>query len=77
MFDLILDQKSTKIFAKLVYRRPRKGVSDATFEGKKHQPKFKDRILRITQRDSDLLEWGHQVTGNAKFDGSMHHGSDR
>ena len=43
-------------------------MSDATFEGKKHQPKSKGRTLRITQRDSDLLEWGHPVTG--KFDGS-------
>ena len=46
-FDLILDQKSTKMFAKSVHRQPRKGVSDETFEGKKHQPKFKGQTLLL------------------------------
>ena len=44
-FDQTLDQNSTKIFAKSVDRRPRKEVSDATFKGKKHQPKFEGRTL--------------------------------
>ena len=37
--------KVYQIFAKLVHRGLRKGVSEATFEGKKHQPKFKGRTL--------------------------------
>ena len=45
--DLTLDQKSIKIFAIAGHRRPRKGVSDITFEGKKHQPKFKGRTLMM------------------------------
>ena len=46
-FDLTLDQKSHKIFCQICPQRPRKGVSGATFEGKKHQPKFNGRTLVI------------------------------
>ena len=34
--------------AKLVHKWPRKGVSDATFDGKKHQPKFKGQTLILS-----------------------------
>ena len=47
-FDLSLDQKSTKMFAKLVHRQPRKEVYDATCEGKNNQPKFKGGTLTMT-----------------------------
>ena len=49
-----VDQKCNKIVAKSVHRRPRKGVSDATFEGKKHQPKFKGRTLYMMEHTLSL-----------------------
>ena len=46
---------SPKFFAKSVHRRPINLVSDATFEAKKHQPKFNGRTLDATHKISSLI----------------------
>ena len=70
MFDLSLDQKSTKIFAKSVHRQPRKGVSDTTFEGKKHQPKFKGRtlvIIKAEKMEQFIVYWHHMIVNQTEY----------
>ena len=47
-FDDTLGQNSTNVSSKYVHRwLSRKGVSDATFEGQKHEPKLKGWTLTI------------------------------
>ena len=56
--------KSIKVSAKLVHRRPGKGVSDTTLEGKIQRPKFKGRGLRRRER-APLA--GQRSSGAAKW----------
>ena len=50
-----LGQKSTNFSAKSVHRRTRKGVSDATSEGKIQRPKFKGPSLVFTSASSSMV----------------------
>ena len=50
-----LGQKSTKLSAKSVYRRLRKGVSNTTFGGKIQQHKFNGPSLVITQNTLSMV----------------------
>ena len=50
---------------KSIHRELRKGVSDATFEGKKRQPKFQIRTLDKTDPVdllSDRIKWGTLIS---------------
>ena len=73
-FVVTLGEKSINISAKSAHKRPRKYVSEATFDGKIQQPKLKGRPLHttLTADDNFIIQYVKMDEFFGSFLPSMH-----